>query len=157
MRKALQHTIHRIQPSIDINFFDTLEFADGTMLSQSPFILPRQGMWDDQKIGLNTVPIRTDRGWLLLYHGVSSEGSVYRLGAALLDIDHPERVLARSDAPLFEPEMDYERVGIVPNVVFPCGAILLKGKLFIYYGGADRVVGIASIRLSALLKNLLGE
>jgi predicted GH43/DUF377 family glycosyl hydrolase len=82
---------------------------------------------------------------------------VYRLGAALLDIDHPERVLARSDAPLFEPEMDYERVGIVPNVVFPCGAILLKGKLFIYYGGADRVVGIASIRLSALLKNLLGE
>lgn len=149
--------LHRIQPSIDINFFDTLEFADGTMLSQSPFILPRQGMWDDQKIGLNTVPIRTDRGWLLLYHGVSSEGSVYRLGAALLDLDHPERVLARSDAPLFEPERDYEKVGIVPNVVFPCGAVLLKGKLFIYYGGADRVVGIASIRLNALLKNLLGE
>lgn len=52
--------LHRIQPSIDINFFDDLEFSEGTMLSQSPFMLPRQGMWDDQKIGLNTVPIRTD-------------------------------------------------------------------------------------------------
>ncbi|QQS16172.1 MAG: hypothetical protein IPK84_02355 [Candidatus Moraniibacteriota bacterium] len=149
--------LHRIQPSIDINFFDDLEFSGGSMLSQSPFILPRQGMWDDQKIGLNTVPIRTDRGWLLLYHGVSSEGSVYRLGAALLDIDHPERVLARSDSPLFEPEMEYEKVGIVPNVVFPCGATLHAGKIFIYYGGADRVVGVASMRLSALLKSLTGE
>lgn len=149
--------LHRIQPSIDINFFDDLEFSEGTMLSQSPFMLPRQGMWDDQKIGLNTVPIRTDQGWLFLYHGVSSEGSVYRLGAALLDIDYPERVIARSDRPLFEPEMEYEKVGIVPNVVFPCGATLHAGKIFIYYGGADRVVGIASMRLTTLLKSLLGE
>lgn len=149
--------LHRIQPSIDINYLDNLRFEEGQMLSQGPFMLPRKGMWDDQKIGLNTVPMRTDLGWLLFYHGVSSDGSVYRLGAALLDIDHPEKVLARSDQPLFEPEMEYEKVGIVPNVVFPCGATLVGGRVRIYYGGADRVVGIASIRLKDVLKSLSGE
>lgn len=149
--------LHRIQPSIDINFFDDLRFEDGKLLTQGPFILPRKGMWDDQKIGLNTVPIRTEKGWLVLYHGVSSEGSVYRLGAALLDLGHPEKVLARSDAPLFSPEMEYERIGIVPNVVFPCGAVVKGGKVIIYYGGADRVVGVASMRLMDILKGLVGE
>lgn len=61
---------------------------------------------------------RTPSGWLLFYHGVSDEGSVYRLGAALLDLDHPERVVARSDAPLLSPEMEYEKVGIVPKCLF---------------------------------------
>lgn len=149
--------LHRIQPSIDINFFDDLDFESGKMLSQGPFILPRKGMWDDQKIGLNTVPIRTEKGWLFLYHGVSSEGSIYRLGAALLDLECPEKVLARSDTPLFAPEMEYERIGIVPNVVFPCGAMVKSGRLIIYYGGADRVIGIASMRLNDILKSLLGE
>ncbi len=149
--------LHRIQPSIDINFFDDLEFENGEMLTQGPFILPRPGMWDDQKIGVNTVPIRTPSGWLILYHGVSQEGSVYRLGAALLDLEHPNRVLARSDTPLFEPETEYEKVGIVPNVVFPCGAVVKGGRLIIYYGGADRVVGVASMRLRDILKRLSGE
>lgn len=149
--------LHRIQPSIDINFFDDLAFENGEMLTQGPFILPRPGMWDDQKIGVNTVPIRTPSGWLILYHGVSQEGNVYRLGAALLDLEHPNRVLARSDTPLFEPEMEYEKIGIVPNVVFPCGATVKGGKLIIYYGGADRVVGVASMRLRDILKRLSGE
>lgn len=148
--------LHRIQPSIDINFFDDLEFENGKLLTQGPFILPRKGMWDDQKIGLNTVPIRTEKGWLFLYHGVSSEGSVYRLGAALLDLERPEKVLARSDVPLFSPETEYERVGIVPNVVFPCGTIVKGGRLIIYYGGADRVIGIASMRIKDILTQLSG-
>ena len=148
--------LHRIQPSIDINFFDDLEFREGVLLTQRPFILPRKGMWDDRKIGVNTVPIRTPSGWLLFYHGVSDEGSVYRLGAALLDLDHPERVVARSDAPLLSPEMEYEKVGIVPNVVFPCGAVVKGGKVILYYGGADRVIGIASIRLKDVLRGLSG-
>ncbi len=148
---------HRVQPSIDINFFDTLDFTNGEMLTQRPILFPRKGMWDDRKIGINTVPIKTESGWLLLYHGVSDDRSIYRLGAALLDLENPERVLARSDTPLFEPEMEYEKVGVVPNVVFPCGAVVQGTKLIIYYGGADRVIGIASIRLSSLLKRLLGE
>lgn len=148
--------LHRIQPSIDINFFDDLEFRDGTMLSERPFILPRKGMWDDRKIGMNTVPIRTEHGWLITYHGVSDDASIYRLGAALLDLQHPEKVLARSDSPIFDPETEYERIGIVPNVVFPCGAVVLRGRLILYYGGADRVIGVASTRLKDVIRNLSG-
>ncbi len=148
--------LHRIQPSIDINFLDDLEFRDGATLTQHPFILPRRGMWDDRKIGLNTVPIKTDSGWLIFYHGVSDDSSVYRIGAALLELRDPERVKARSELPLFEPETEYEKVGIVPNVVFPCGAVVREGKIFIYYGGADRVIGIASARIADVMKSLTG-
>jgi predicted GH43/DUF377 family glycosyl hydrolase len=145
---------HRIQPSIDINFFEDLNFENGQMLTQRPMLLPRPGMWDDKKIGINSVPTKTESGWLMLYHGVSQEGSIYRLGAALLDLKDPEKVIGRTDEPLFEPQMDYERVGVVPNVVFPCGALTLDSKLVIYYGGADRVIGIASLRLEDILKRL---
>lgn len=146
--------IHRIQPSIDLNYFDDLEFSDGRLLEQRPIMLPRKGMWDDRKIGINTVPLKTKKGWLILYHGVSANEGVYRLGAALLALNEPDRVLARSKFPVFEPEMEYEKVGIVPNVVFPCGMVLYRSKLFIYYGGADKVTGVATLSLNKLLKNL---
>lgn len=146
---------HRIQPSIDINYFDELNFDGETkFLTHQPFIFPRRGMWDSQKIGINTVPLKTKAGWLVFYHGVSEEDRGYRLGALLLDLKKPEIVLGRSRYPLFAPEMEYERVGVVPNVVFPCGAVLRKGKIFLYYGGADRVIGVATLSLSAILKHL---
>ncbi|MFA5961827.1 MAG: hypothetical protein WC848_04055 [Parcubacteria group bacterium] len=146
---------HRIQPSIDINFFDDLDFTDGKILEQNPILLPRKGMWDDKKIGINTVPLKTKKGWLLLYHGVSEENSVYRIGAALLDLHEPEKVLARSKFPILEPEMDYEKEGVVPNVVFPCGMVAIGARLFVYYGGADKVVGVATMSLNKLLKSLV--
>lgn len=150
--------LHRIQPSIDINFFDSLEFDGQTrFLYHHPFVLPRRGMWDSRKIGINTVPIKTSSGWLVLYHGVSADDSAYRLGALLLDLKHPEEIRARSRLPLFEPVEEYERVGVVPNVVFPCGAVVRKGKLIMYYGGADRVIGMASMPLHALLYSLASE
>lgn len=150
--------LHRIQPSIDINFLDDLAF-DGTsrFLMHRPFIFPRRGMWDSRKIGINTAPIRTKAGWLILYHGVSEYDGHYRVGAILLDLEHPERVIGRSRHPLFSPEEDYERVGVVPNVVFPCGASVRGDKLITYYGGADRVVGVATISLKKLLKSLLAD
>lgn len=147
---------HRIQPSIDINYFDDLEFADGKMLEQRPMMLPRKGMWDNRKIGINTV-IKTKAGWLMLYHGVSEENSVYRVGAALLALHDPEKVIARTKFPILEPETDYEKEGIVPNVVFPCGAVEMRSKLYIYYGGADRVIGGATIEIGKLLKLLTEE
>ena len=146
--------IHRIQPSIDLNYFDDLEFADGRQLEQRPIMLPRKGMWDDKKIGINTVPLKTKKGWLFLYHGVSSDEGVYRLGAALLSLTEPEKVLARTKFPIFEPTADYEKYGIVPNVVFPCGMVLNRSKLYVYYGGADRVTGVATMSLDKLLKDL---
>jgi predicted GH43/DUF377 family glycosyl hydrolase len=111
-------------------------------------------MWDSRKIGISSTPIKTAKGWLILYHGVSEYDSHYRVGALLLDLDHPERVIGRSRYPIFQPEKTYEREGIVPNVVFPCGSIVRGGKLFIYYGGADRVIGSAVCPLPKLLKQL---
>ncbi len=148
------YVLHRIQPSIDINALDSLDFDGSTgFLAHRPFLFPRRGMWDSKKIGINTVPLKTDSGWLTIYHGVSDTG-VYSLGAFLLDLKHPEKLLGRSRYPIFIPSEPYEREGVVPNVVFPCGACLVKDKLVIYYGGADRVIGAASVRLSDLLASL---
>jgi predicted GH43/DUF377 family glycosyl hydrolase len=144
---------HRIQPSIDINFFDSLNFEDGRLLEQNPIMLPRKGMWDNKKIGLNTV-LKTKFGWLMIYHGVSEENSSYRIGAALLELHNPEKVIARTKYPILEPQMAYEKEGIVPNVVFPCGAIKMGTKLYIYYGGGDRVIGGATIEMAKVLKML---
>lgn len=150
--------LHRIQPAIDINFLDDLHF-DGQekLLTHQPFVFPRRGMWDSRKIGINTIPLKTAKGWLVLYHGVSEYDGHYRVGALLLDLEHPERVLGRSRHPLFSPEMEYERVGVVPNVVFPCGLIVRKNKLIVYYGGGDRVIGVASLHLPKLLKSLIAD
>lgn len=150
--------LHRIQPSIDIDFLDDLSFeGPHATLTHSPFVFPRRGMWDSQKIGINSIPIRTDRGWLVLYHGVSESDHSYRIGALLLDLEHPDRIIGRSRHPIFEPKESYEKEGVVPNVVFPCGAIVRSGTLIIYYGGADRVIGIASIALKKLVDRLVAD
>ena len=103
--------------------------------------------WESTKIGSGPPPIETDEGWLLLYHGVntSCNGMLYAMGAALLDPDEPWRVIARADRYLLAPRELYERVGDVPNVVFPTAALADESgkRLCIYYGGADTVVGLA--------------
>jgi predicted GH43/DUF377 family glycosyl hydrolase len=103
---------------------------------------PRPGKWDECKIGIAGPPIRTEKGWLLVYHGVDRKWT-YRLGVALLDLDDPTRVLKRQDEPILEPETQWEQVGDVPNVVFSCGGVLLGDELWVYYGGADTVIGLA--------------
>jgi beta-1,2-mannobiose phosphorylase / 1,2-beta-oligomannan phosphorylase len=150
--------LHRIQPSIDINFLDNLDF-DGphSTLTHNPFVFPRRGMWDNAKIGINSIPIRTKEGWLVLYHGVSLDNHTYRIGALLLDLKHPDHVIGRSRHPIFEPSEPYEKEGVVPNVVFPCGAIVRGNSLIIYYGGADKVIGVASISIRKLLRQLLAD
>ena len=110
-------------------------------------------MWDGRKVGIASVPIKTGKGWLLLYHGVSDEG-VYRVGALLLDLHNPMIVLARTTDYIFAPETDYEKNGIIPNVVFPCGSTVIGKKLFIYYGGADRVVGVATANIDEIVDAL---
>jgi beta-1,4-mannooligosaccharide/beta-1,4-mannosyl-N-acetylglucosamine phosphorylase len=111
--------------------------------------------WQATKIGAGPTPIETDEGWLVLYHGVltSCNGFVYAMGAALLDLDEPWRVLARGSRYLLAPRVPYEQVGDVPNVVFPCAALddPQADRLTIYYGGADTVVCIAHAHLSEVL------
>jgi len=111
------------------------------------------GWWDANKIGLSPPPLKTPQGWLILYHGVRTtvSGSIYRLGLALLDGDDPCRVLARSDEWVFSPREDYEVFGDVDKVVFPCGWILDGEDVFLYYGGADTCLCLATARLSELL------
>jgi predicted GH43/DUF377 family glycosyl hydrolase len=107
--------------------------------------------WDEMKIGPGAPPVKTDEGWLNIYHGVfqTMAGSVYRLGVALHDLADPSKIRGISDNWILEPETEYERVGYVPNVVFTCGAVPEPdGMLKIYWGAADTVMcaGTASIK-----------
>ena len=119
---------------------------------------PTRG-WQALKIGAGPIPIETEKGWLLFYHGVllSCNGYVYSMGAALLDLDEPWKVIARTDAYLMAPKLDYERVGDVPNVVFPCAALVdgATGRIAIYYGAADTVTGLAFCRADEIIESLL--
>jgi len=121
---------------------------------------PRDGAWwDSLRIGLGPPPLRTDHGWLLVYHGVKEtvSGEVYRVGLALLDLDEPTRVLRRLPAWVLAPLAPYERTGDVPNVVFPCGLLQEPGShtIRLYYGAADSSICLATARLEPLLDALL--
>ncbi len=114
----------------------------------------REGSWwDAYKIGLSPPPLRTENGWLLLYHGVrtTASGAIYRLGLVLLDLEDPTKVIARSDEWIFGPEEPYETFGDVNKVVFPCGWIQNKDEIFLYYGGADSCIALATANLSEIL------
>ena len=114
--------------------------------------------WQSTKVGAGPTPIETDDGWLVLYHGVltSCNGFVYSMGAALLDLDEPWKVVARGRDYLLAPSAVYERVGDVPNVVFPCAALVDRDldRLTVYYGGADTVVCLAHGHLSEVVASV---
>lgn len=111
--------------------------------------------WQSTKIGAGPTPIETIEGWLLIYHGVltSCNGFVYSMGAALLDIDEPWKVLYRTEPYLLSPQKLYEYVGDTPNVVFPSAALYdaLTGRIAIYYGGADTVTCLAFTQVDELI------
>ncbi|HID20026.1 MAG TPA: glycosidase [Methanophagales archaeon] len=109
-----------------------------------------EGGWESEKIGAGAQPIKTEKGWLLLYHGVD-EDNVYRLGAAMLSLEDPSKLLYRHPEPILEPEMDYEIRGEVPNVVFTCGACEVYSRYYVYYGGADSVVCVATVDKEEML------
>jgi len=121
---------------------------------------PREGAWwDSLRIGLGPPPLRTEHGWLLVYHGVKQTvgGDIYRVGLALLDLDEPTRVLRRLPSWVLAPTAPYERTGDIPNVVFPCGLVHDEstGEVRLYYGAADTSICLASARLSDVLDALL--
>ncbi|MFC1535133.1 glycosidase, partial [Thermodesulfobacteriota bacterium] len=109
-------------------------------------ILAPEPGWGNTKLGISTPPIKTEKGWLSLYHGVreTAGGKLYRVGAILLDLENPEIVIGNSPQFIFGPQEQYERIGDVPNVVFPCGLILEdNGTVKMYYGAADTCIGMA--------------
>ena len=147
--------LHRVGNEICGDYLTTLDFKHETVKKCIRIIGPRINTWDNAKVGIATPPIKTKKGWLLLYHGISKSHSTYRIGSILLDLRDPGIVLARSTEPIFEPEEQYEKTGIVNNVVFPCGMVLKDGLLYIYYGGGDKVVGVATMELDIILNGLL--
>jgi beta-1,2-mannobiose phosphorylase / 1,2-beta-oligomannan phosphorylase len=136
----------------DLDFDGRTKFLGGQVLMQ-----PRGDVWDSRRIGGAAPPIETEYGWLVFYHGISRRTGHYNIRAALLDLKYPSLVLYRTHDPLLEPEMPYEREGIVSNVVFPCGAVMIKGQLYVYYGGADKFVGVATLDMKVIVRGLARE
>jgi predicted GH43/DUF377 family glycosyl hydrolase len=110
-------------------------------------------MWDSGRIGGGAVPFKTDKGWLELYHGATLDHR-YCMGAVLLDLNDPTKVLARSSKPVLEPEADYEKNGFFGDVVFSCGAILEGDVVKMYYGVADTSMACAELSLKEILDSL---
>lgn len=142
----------------------------GVWISYSPdleywghptMVLPPRGgpWWDSMRVGAGPAPILTPAGWLLIYHGVKEVAGrpIYRMGAALLDIDEPRRLVARARRWVLSPEEEYERSGDAPNVVFSCGAIVRGDEIWMYYGAADCRVCLATAKISDLLTTVAVE
>lgn len=149
---------HRVFPNILIDFVDDLDFDGKTRWLTGQFEIPVRALssdWDSLKVGCGPPPLRTKYGWLLIYQAVGNHGDYrYKIGAMLLDIADPARVLARSRSPILEPEVWYENQGWKGGVVYPCGAAIIDDRLFVYYGGADTVVCVASVKLDGFLEQL---
>lgn len=121
---------------------------------------PVQYHWDEMKIGPGATPIRTERGWLHIYHGVfpTMDGSVYRLGVALHDLSDPSKIHGVSDRWILQPEAPWEVTGYVHNVVFTCGAVPEEdGTVKIYWGGADKVMCVGTARIDELVDLCLAD
>lgn len=147
--------LHRVNNEICGDYLKSLDFNADQVNKCIRVIGPRANTWDSAKVGITAPPIKTKYGWLLLYHGVSKSHATYRVGALLLDLKDPAIVLARTSDPIFAPEEDYEKFGVVNGVVFPCGMVVIGKTLFIYYGGGDKVTGVATIKLSNILDSLV--
>ncbi|MFQ6615339.1 MAG: glycosidase [Fidelibacterota bacterium] len=132
--------LHRRHPDIWLCFSDDLK----TWEHHRKIMSPQPGTWNHKKIGIAGPPIKLEGRWLLLFHGVDSQWT-YRLGAALLDYEDPGRVVARQAEPILEPELEWERNGFVPQVVFSCGTVRKDDRIYCFYGGADTVIGVACV------------
>lgn len=140
--------LHRRAPNIWIAFSDDLKTWTDHQIIMEP--RPSNG-WDSVKIGGNGVPIKTDHGWLLFYHGYGTP-IVYRHSVALLDLDDPTRIIHRPRSIIMEPQETWEIRGDVPNVVFSCTNLVISDEVWVYYAGADRVIGLATAPLADVIE-----
>ncbi len=142
--------------SVWISYSPDLKYWGDSQLIMKPV----QYHWDEMKIGPGAPPIKTDKGWLNIYHGVfpTMDSSVYRLGVALHDLHDPSVILGISDDWILQPEEPYELTGYVHNVVFTCAAVRYKyNELLLYWGGADTVMCVGTVKISDLLDMCLNK
>jgi predicted GH43/DUF377 family glycosyl hydrolase len=145
--------LHRISGHVCADYVEQLNFRSEKLTRCIQVFGARPGMWDSQKVGIAGPPIKTSSGWVLFYHGIT-DAHEYCLGAVLLDRRDPTKVLGRSSQPIMTPVETWEREGWISNVIFPCGQVVRDGTVYLYYGGADHVVGVATIDLDELVSNL---
>jgi len=147
---------HRIFPDILVDYVDSLDFSPGQYLQGQYHIKPRGPMWwDSRKIGVGSPPLLTKDGWLLIYQTVDDKNANhYKIGAMILKADEPHVELYRSRYPIMEPDQWYDNHGFKAGVVYPCGAVIRKNQLFVYYGGADSHVCVATANLDQFLDRL---
>ena len=150
--------MHRIFPNILIDFLDDLNFDNGKYLEGKYSVTIRENNWDSRKIGAGAPPIKTKHGWLLIYYAVDDKDDTrYKIGAMILDLKNPSKVLHRTNEPILEPDYWYENRGHKAGVAYPCGAVVLKGRLLVYYGGSDSYVCVASTPLKSFLVKLMSD
>ncbi len=138
--------LHRIYPDIQIAYSDDLRHWEG----HQTIMRPRPHTWEGERVGAGNPPLKTELGWLLFYHAnefFEREGNKkrYRIGLAVLDLEHPERVIYRHPDPILEPVEPYERTGAVNDIVFVCGAVERAGTYYLYYGAGDGVSALATV------------
>lgn len=148
--------LHSISPHIMIDYFDSMDEFDGSKFIYSVHQgSPVWGTRDRLIRGVGPAPIKTKYGWLILYHKMEkNETHRYKLWAMLLDLKNPTKILHNSTQPILEPDLWYENEGYKAGVVYSCGAIVKDKKLFVYYGGADKVSCVATADLDKLLEEL---
>ena len=147
--------LHSLTPEIQIDYVNSLDdLATGKQKIKSKYgrKVPRR-MWDTWVRGAGPPPIKTNDGWLIFYHAISaSEPSKYKLGVMLLDLNNPKKILARSSSPILLPDMWYENEG-KPGIVYACGAVVRDDTLYIYYGGGDKFVCVATVPFTEFMNS----
>ena len=138
--------LHRIPQHIWLGYSDDLK----TFRDNSIILMPQGLGWEYYKVGGGATPIKTEKGWLIIYHAVDKK-MVYRLGLAFLDLEDPGKVIYRHPEPILSPELEFETQGDVSNVTFTCGCVVKDDQLFVYYGAADTVICVSTISMKKIL------
>lgn len=147
--------LHSISPKISIAYLDNLDFKQEKYIQSCYHPKISSQTWDSYLRGPGPTPIKTNYGWLLFYHAMDyRDMSKYKVGAMLLDLKDPTKILHRSQKPILEPSEYYEMDGFKPGVVYVLGAVIKDDNLILYYGGADSYVCVAYANLEEFLKEL---
>lgn len=149
--------LHSITPSVSIEYVDNLD-KEGLVIESCKKPSKDEKRWDNIMRGAGAPPIRTEHGWLVLYHAMDKKDpNRYKVGAMILDFKDPTKIIHRSSCPILEPDASYENDGYKAGVVYVCGAVIKDDTLFVYYGGSDSVVCVATADIKEFLKDITCE
>lgn len=152
--------LHSLSPKISITYLDDLEFKNNNYLISyyNGQIKSSKNQWEGWLKGAGPIPLKTKYGWLIFYHALEkNDFGKYKVGAMILDLNDPTKVIARANRPVLEPDSDYENNGYKPGIVYVSGAVVKDGDLLVYYGGSDSYVCVAYADFEEFLDKLIKE